>query len=166
MSTATLQVTTPSDREIALIRVFDAPRRLVFDCFTKPELLKRWGLGPRDWTLTECEVDLKVGGKWRFVTTKTDGQRMVMYGVFREIAVPERIVQTENFEPSWYSGEGLNTTTFIEEGGKTTLTVRCLYDSKETRDMVLKSGMEGGVSISYDRLAELLPTFAAEAVAA
>jgi uncharacterized protein YndB with AHSA1/START domain len=166
MSTATLQVTTPSDRELALIRVFNAPRRLVFDCFTKPELLKRWGLGPRAWTLTECEVDLRVGGKWRFVMTKTDGQKMVMYGVYREITAPERIVQTENFEQPWFPGEGLNTSVFIEEGGKTTMTITCLYDSKETRDMVLKSGMEGGASISYDRLAELLPTFAAEAVAA
>ena len=163
MSTATLQVTTPSDREIALIRVFNAPRKLVFDCFTKCELLKRWGLGPRAWTLTECDVDLRVGGAWRFVTTKNTGEKMVMLGEFREILVPERIVQTERFEQPWYPGEGLNTTTFVEEGGKTTMTIRCLYDSKEIRDTVLKSGMEGGASTSYDRLAELLSTFAAEA---
>jgi uncharacterized protein YndB with AHSA1/START domain len=155
MSTATLEVTTPSDRELALIRVFDAPRKLVFDCFTKCDLLQRWGLGPRAWSLTECDVDLRVGGKWRFVTTKNTGE-------FREIVVPERIVQTERFEQPWYPGEGLNTTTFVEKNGKTTLTVLCLYDSKEIRDSVLKSGMEGGVSVSYDRLAELLPTFAAE----
>ncbi len=162
MSTATLQVTTPSDREIALIRVFNAPRRLVFDCFTKPELLKRWGLGPRAWTLTGCEIDLRVGGAWRFVMTKNTGEEMIMYGVFLEIVAPERIVQTEKFEQAWYAGEGRNTTTFIEHSGKTTLTVTCLYDSKEIRDGVLKSGMEGGVSVSYERLAELLPVFAAE----
>ena len=166
MSTATLTITTPSDRELALIRVFDAPRKLVFDCFTKPELLKRWGLGPRDWNLTECEVDLRVGGKWLFVMTKTDGQKMVMFGVYREIAAPERIVQTERFETPWYPGEDLNTTVLLEEGGKTTMTITCLYDSKEIRDSVLKSGMEGGASVSYDRLAELLPAFAAEAVPA
>jgi uncharacterized protein YndB with AHSA1/START domain len=163
MSTATLQVTTPSDREIALIRVFDAPRRLVFDCFTKPELLKRWGLGPRAWTLTDCEIDLRVGDAWRFVTTKNTCEVMTMYGIFREILPPDSIVQTEKFEQAWYPGEGLNTTTFVEKDGKTTLTVTCLYDSKEIRDMVLKSGMEGGVSVSYDRLAELLPALAAEA---
>ena len=163
MSTATLQVTTPSDREIALTRVFNAPRRLVFDCFTKCELLKRWGLGPRAWTLTECRVDLRVGGVWRFVTTKNTGEKMVILGEFREVAVPERFVQTERFEQPWYPGEGLNTSTFVEQDGKTTMTIRCLYDSKEIRDTVLKSGMESGVSTSYDRLEELLPTFAAEA---
>ena len=78
MSTATLEVTTPSDREIALIRVFNAPRKLVFDCFTKCELLQRWGLGPRAWTLTECDIDLTVGGAWRFVTTKNTGETMIM----------------------------------------------------------------------------------------
>jgi uncharacterized protein YndB with AHSA1/START domain len=163
MSTATLEVTTPSDREIALTRVFDAPRKLVFDCFTKPELLKRWGLGPRAWKLTECEVDLRVGGAWRFVMTKDTGEVMIMSGVFLEIVAPERIVQTERFEKPWYPGEGHNTTVFVESGGKTTMTITCLYDSREIRDTVLKSGMESGASTSYDRLAELLPTFAAEA---
>ncbi len=95
--------------------------------------------------------------------TKTDGAKMIMLGEFREIVAPERIVQTERFEQPWYPGEGLNTTTFVEADGKTTFTVTCLYDSKEIRDTVLKSGMEGGASTSYDRLAELLPTFAAEA---
>jgi len=85
-----------------------------------------------------------------------------MFGEYREIVVPERIVQPERFEQAWYAGEGLNTTTFVESGGKTTLTVTCRYESKEIRDSVLKSPMEGGVSTSYDRLAELLPTFAAE----
>jgi uncharacterized protein YndB with AHSA1/START domain len=163
MSTATLELTTPSDREIAMTRVFNAPRQLVFDCFTQPELLKRWGIGPRAWTLTECEIDLRVGGKWRFVTTKNTSETMTIYGVFLEVVAPEKLVQTEHFEEAWYPGEGHNTTTFVESGGKTTMTIRCLYDSKETRDIVLKSGMEGGVSTSYDRLAELLPTFAAEA---
>jgi uncharacterized protein YndB with AHSA1/START domain len=162
MSTATLEVTTPNDREIAMTRVFDAPRELVFDCFTKPELLKRGGLGPRAWKLTECAIDLRVGGAWRFVTTKNTGEVMAWGGVFLEIVAPERIVQTERFEDSWYAGEGRNTMIFVESGGKTTMTITCLYDSKEIRDSVLKSPMEGGVSTSYDRLAEMLPTFAAE----
>ena len=93
MSTATLEVTTPSDREIALIRVFNAPRKLVFDCFTKPELLKRWGLGPRAWTLTGCDIDLRVGGRPGASTmTKNTGEVMVMSGVYLEIVAPERIV--------------------------------------------------------------------------
>jgi uncharacterized protein YndB with AHSA1/START domain/DNA-binding HxlR family transcriptional regulator len=160
--TPTLQISTPSDREISITRVFDAPRRLVFGCFTKPELLKRWGLGPREWTLTECEVDLRVGGAWRYVMTRTDGKEMKMDGVFREIVPPERIVQTEKFDQPWYEGEAINTTTFEEDGGKTILTVTLLYGSKEVRDGILKSGMESGVTVTYDRLAELLPTFTAE----
>ena len=162
-ATSTLKVTTPSDREIAMTRLFDAPRRLVFDCFTKPELLKRWGLGPREWTLSECEIDLRVGGAWRFVMTKNSGARMVMGGVFLEIGAPEKIVQTEVFEQPWYEGDAVNTTTFTEENGKTTLVITLRYDSKEIRDSVLKSAMESGVTVTYERLAELLPTFAAEA---
>lgn len=162
MSTATLEVTTPSDREIAMVRVFNAPRKLVFDCFTKRELLKRWGMGPREWTLTGCEINLRVGGAYRFVMTRNTGEVMAMRGVYLEIVKPERIVQTEQFEQSWYAGEGHNTSTFVEANGKTTFTLTLLFASKEIRDGVLKTGMEGGVSTSYDRLAELLPIFLAE----
>jgi uncharacterized protein YndB with AHSA1/START domain len=162
MSTATLMVTTPSEREIGLTRVFNAPRKLVFDCFTKPELLKRWGLGPREWKLTGCEIDLRVGGAWRFIMNKTDGSEMIMSGVYQEIAAPERIVQTERFEKPAYPGETLNTTTFTEKDGKTTLMIVVQCHSQEVRDMVLKSGMERGASIGYDRLEEMLPVFASE----
>lgn len=162
MSTETLTVTTPSDREIVMTRHFNAPRSLVFDCLTKPELLKRWGLGPRPWTLTVCEIDLRVGGSWRFVMSRGDGPEMIMRGTYREIAPPERIVQTEIFEPRWYEGEAVNTTTLTEENGKTRLTITVLYDSKEIRDAVLKTGMARGASEGYDRLAELLPLFTAE----
>ena len=162
MSTGKLQVTTPSDREILLTRVFDAPRHLVFDCFTKPELLKRWGLGPREWTLTGCDIDLRPGGAWRFIMIKTDGTEMIMSGIYKEIVVPERIVQTERFEKPAYPGETLNTTTFTEKSGKTTLNIVVQCHSQEVRDMVLKSGMEKGAGISYDRLEEMLPTFASE----
>jgi uncharacterized protein YndB with AHSA1/START domain len=162
MSTAaTLQVSTPTDREIALTRVFDAPRRMVFDCLTKPELLKRWGLGPAGWSLVECDIDLRVGGTWRFVMHGTGGKVMRMSGVYREIARPERIVQTERFDEPWYPGEAINTTVLTENAGKTTLSVTLLYDSPEIRDLVLKSGIEHGVSHSYDRLAELLATLPA-----
>ncbi len=161
--TGTLKVTTPSEREIVMTRVFDAPRGLVFDCFTKPELLKRWGLGPRGWTLPVCEIDLKVGGEWRFVIRGPDGKEMGMRGMYREIVRPERVVQTERFDD--YPGEALNTTVLVEQGGKTTLTVTLLYDSQATRDAVLKSGMESGAAASYDRLAELLPALLTEEVA-
>jgi uncharacterized protein YndB with AHSA1/START domain len=157
MDTGKLQITTPSDREIAMTRVFAAPRRLVFDALTKPELVKRWLLGPPGWSMPVCEIDLRVGGKYRYVWRReSDGTDMGMGGVYREITKPERIVATENFDQSWYSGEAVGTTRLVEQGGKTTLTQTMLYESKETRDEVLKSPMESGVGASYDRLAELV----------
>ncbi|MBZ6079135.1 SRPBCC family protein [Microvirga puerhi] len=153
----TLVVTTPSDREIVMTRVFDAPRDLVFDAHTKPQLLKRWLTGPDGWTMDVCDVDLRVGGTYRFVWRHAaGGSEMGMGGVYREIVRPECIVQTERFDQAWYPGEGLGTLVLREQDGRTTLTSTMLYESKETRDMVLKSGMEGGVSASYDRLATVL----------
>jgi uncharacterized protein YndB with AHSA1/START domain len=154
-NTGTLKVTTPSEREIVLTRVFDAPRSLVFDCLTKPELLKRW-FGPRGWSLSVCEVDLRVGGKWRFVLRGPDGQQMGMGGVYREIAAPERDVHTESFDD--YPGESIVTGVLVEQGGKTTLTGTILYESKVIRDAVIQSGMEHGAAETYDKLAELLPS--------
>lgn len=158
MKTAeTLTVTTPSDREIVMTRVFDAPRRLVFDAHTKPELVQRWLLGPPGWSMPVCEIDLRVGGKYRYVWRRdTDGTRMGMGGVYREIVAPERIVNTERFDEPWYPGEGLGTLVLTERQGKTTLTNTMRYESRAARDGVLKSGMEKGVAVSYDRLAELL----------
>ena len=151
-----LQITTPSERELVMTRVFDAPRSLVFDAWTKPELLKRW-LGVRGgWTFAVCEVDLKVGGRYRFVWRGPDGTLMGMGGVYREIVRPERLVATEKFDDPWYEGEALDTTVLVEQGGKTTLTTTVLYVSREVRDAVLKSPMESGVAESYDKLAELL----------
>jgi uncharacterized protein YndB with AHSA1/START domain len=152
-NTGTLQVTTPNDREIVMTRVFDAPRRLVFDAFTKPELLKRW-FGPRGWSLVVCEVDLRVGGTFRFVVRGPNGMKLGMRGVYREIAAPERSVHLESFDD--YPGESQVTTVLSEQGGKTTLTATVLYPSKEIRDAVIQSGMEHGAAESYDKLAELL----------
>ncbi len=152
----TLQVTTPSEREIAMTRVFDAPRSLVFEALTKPELLKRW-LGVRGgWSLVVCEIDLRVGGAYRYVWRKGDGPEMVMRGVYREVVPPERLVYTESFDDPWFPGEALDTTVLVERNGKTTLTTTVLYDSREARDGVLKTPMERGVAESYDKLAELL----------
>jgi len=152
-NTGTLKVTMPTDREIVLTRVFDAPRHLVFDAFFKPELLKRW-FGPRGWSLVVCEVDLKVGGGFRFVLRGPDGKQMGMRGVYREIVRPERSVHMESFDD--YPGESQVTAVFAEQGGKTTLTVAVLYHSQQVRDAAIKSGMEHGAAECYDRLAELL----------
>jgi len=152
----TLKLTTPTDREISMTRLFDAPRRLVFDAFTMPELVKRWLLGPPGWTMPVCEIDLRVGGAYRYVWRHADGKEMGMGGIYREIVPQERLVCTELFDEAWYPGEALVTTILAEQGGRTTLTSTMLYVWQETRDAVLKSGMERGVAASDDRLEELL----------
>ena len=156
MNPGNFKLTTRGDREIVLTRDFNAPRRLVFDAFTKPELVKQWLLGPPGWSMPVCEIDLKVGGAYRYVWRQdSDGAEMGMGGVFREIVPQERVVCTEVFDEAWYPGEALNTLLLSEQGGKTTMTTTLLYQSREARDAVLKSGMEKGVAASYDRLAEL-----------
>jgi len=156
MSTRKLEVTTPSEREIAMTRAFDATRSLVFDAWTRPDLLKRW-LGVRGgWTFAVCEVDLRVGGAYRFVWRGPTGNEMGMGGVYREIVRPERLVATEKFDDPWYEGEALDTTVFVEKDGKTTATTTVRYASQEVRDAVLKTPMATGVAESYDKLDEVL----------
>jgi len=156
-SAAPLQLTAPGEREIVMTRVLDAPRKLVFDAFTKPELLKQWLLGPPGWSMPLCEIDLRVGGKYRYVWRQdSDGTEMGMGGVYREIVVPERLVTTERFDEAWYPGEAVGTLVLVEQRGRTTVTQTMRYESREARDAVLKSGMEKGVAASYDRLADLL----------
>ena len=157
-----LKVTTPSDREIAMTRVFDAPRKLVFEAMIKPEFLKRWLTGPPGWSMSVCEIDAKVGGAYRYVWSGPDGETMGMGGVYREFTPPARLVATEKFDESWYPGEALVTMALTEHGGKTTFTLTVLYESKEARDGVLKSPMEEGVAYGYDRLAELLDSMEAK----
>ena len=152
-----LKIVASGDREIIMTRPFDAPRALVFEALTRCELLKRWLLGPPGWSMVVCKMDLKAGGAYRWVwRNDSNGTEMGVGGMFREIQPPERIVHTEKFDQAWYSGEGLITTILTEQAGKTTLTATLLYDSRETRDNVLKSPMESGVKASYDRLEELL----------
>ena len=152
-----LKLTTSGDRELVMTRVFDAPRNLVYDAFTKPELVRRWLLGPDGWSMPTCEIDLKVGGKYRYVWRRdSDGTEMGMGGVYREIVPNQKLVTTEKFDQAWYPGEAVGTLVLTEQGGKTTLTQTVLYQSKDARDGVLKSGMESGVSRSYDRLEEQL----------
>ena len=152
-NSGTLKVSLPTEREVVMTRVFDAPRRLVFDALTKPELLKRW-FGPRGWSLVVCEADLKVGGAWRWVLRGPDGRDMGMRGVYQEITPPEWLVSTESFDD--YPGESLNTLILSEEDGKTTFTITVRYASQEIRDAVIKSGMEHGAAECYDKLAEML----------
>jgi len=161
-NTGTLKVTTPSDREITLTRVFDAPRKLVYDAFTKPELLKRW-FGPRGWSLVVCDIDLKVGGGFRFVMRGPDGKDMGMRGVYRELVPPDRSVHMESFDD--FPGEAQVTAVFVEQSGKTTMAATVLYPSKEVRDAVIQSSMEHGAAESYDKLAELLNQTSSQEVA-
>jgi uncharacterized protein YndB with AHSA1/START domain len=151
-----LELTARGDREIVMKRVFDAPRTLIFEAFTKPELVRQWLLGPPGWSMPVCEIDLKVGGRYRYVWRHAEGAEMGMGGVYREIVSPERIVATEKFDQSWYPGEAVGTLLLVEQGGKTTLTQTIVYESREAREVVLKSPMEQGVAASYARLAELV----------
>lgn len=154
-NTGTLNVTTPTGTEIVLTRVFDAPRHLVFDALTRPELLKRW-FGARGWNLVVCEVDLRVGGTWRFVSRGPDGTDMGHGGVYREIVAPARLVYTESYDDQWYPGESLVSTDLDEQHGTTTLTSTLRYPSQEVRDVALSFPMARGVGEGYDRLAEVL----------
>jgi uncharacterized protein YndB with AHSA1/START domain len=160
----TLQVTLPSDREITMTRVFDAPRALVFDAFTKPKLVQRWLLGPDGWTMPVCEIDLRVGGKWRYVwRNDDDGSEFGMSGVYRELARPDRTVHTEIYSEDPNQTEAVVTTTFRESGGRTTMVATMRLPSKEVRDAIVATGMAEGAGKSYDRLADLLPEIAADA---
>lgn len=156
--TGTLTVSAAGDREIVMTRAFDAPRHLVFDAWTQPELVSRWLTGPDGWSFLVCEMDLRVGGKYRWVWWKgVEGTEMGMGGVYREIVAPERIVATEKFDNPWYPGEALVTTELTEEGkDRTLLTQTVLYESREARDAVLQSPMEEGVAAGYDRLDDVL----------
>jgi uncharacterized protein YndB with AHSA1/START domain len=157
------KVSTPSDREIQVTRDFDAPRRLVFDAFTKPALVRRWLLGPPGWTMPVCEIDLRVGGAYRYVwRSDKGGVQMGMGGIFREVIPIERLVATEKFDDAWYPGEALDTTEFVETRGITRTTITILYQSQEARDTARRSGMEHGMAAGYDRLEGLLPLFPGE----
>jgi uncharacterized protein YndB with AHSA1/START domain len=158
MNTGTLQVTTPTEREIVMTRVFDAPRSLVFEAWTNPEHLPHWMLGPEGWTMPVCEIDLRPGGAWHFVWRRADGTEMAMSGMYKEVTPPERLVSTESWGGNW--AETLNTLTLSEENGKTTITNTILYPSKEARDAALKTGMKEGASQGFDRLDEYLRTMA------
>jgi uncharacterized protein YndB with AHSA1/START domain len=158
-----LKVTTPTDREIVISREFNAPRELVWDTMSKPELLKRWLFGPPGWEMTVCEEDPRVGGTFRWAWSGPDGAAMSMSGVYKEVVPPERCVRTESFDFGCVPGGGeqLATLVLTEQGERTKLTITLLYASKEARDGAVASGMEHGMAAGYDRLDEILAMAAA-----
>jgi uncharacterized protein YndB with AHSA1/START domain len=161
MTAKPLSIATPGDREIVITREFNAPRELVFDALAKAELLKRWFNGPPGWQLTVCEVDFRIGGRYRFVWRGPDGMEMGLGGVHKEIVRPERVVRTEVFDQDWTGGETLGTSVFTEKSGRTTLTTTVVYASREARDGALKSGMAEGMEAGYQSLDAFLVEHAA-----
>ena len=153
---AKVKVVPKGAREFVITRSFNAPRELVFDALSKPAMLKQWLLGPPGWTFKVCKVDLRVGGKYRYVWRNHAGQEMGMGGVYKEVVRPERIVNTELFDQAWYPGEALATLVLTEAKGTTLMTITVRYESRKTRDGVLASPMEGGLEFSYQRLDALL----------
>ena len=158
MSSGTLKVTTPSDPEIAMSRTFDAPRHLVWRAITTPALVKRWLGVQNNWELAVCEIDLRVGGKYRYLWRGPDGAEMGMGGVYREVTPPSRLVATEKFDEAWYEGDGESRYELTEQDGKTTLTLIARYASKQARDGVLQSPATSGVEGGFDTLAKVLAT--------
>lgn len=152
-----LEITTPTDREIVITRSFDAPRELVWDAHTKPALVRRWLLGPPGWEMPVCEIDLRVGGKFRYEwEDKGRGKTMGMGGVFTEVVKHERIGSKEKFDDDWTGGETVNTQVFAQKGGKTHMTLTVLYASKQARDGAAASGMTDGMEAGYARLDQVL----------
>ena len=156
----TLKLTTPSDNELRLTRSFDAPRPLVFDCWTKPELVRRWMTGPDGWAFVVCDIDLRVGGSYRYVWRNLAGTDMGLRGVYREIETPQRLVSNELFDQDWTGGETLCTVVFTQQGKTTTATTTVLYASMEARNGAMQSGMEQGMATGFDRLEAVLTTLA------
>jgi uncharacterized protein YndB with AHSA1/START domain len=157
-----LTIAVSGDREIVMTRAFDAPRALVWDAVTRPDLLKRWLGVHNGWALAVCEIDLRVGGKYRYVWRGPNRAEMGMGGAYLEILAPERIVNTEKFDDPWYPGEGVGTMVLVEHAGRTTMTTTVTYESKAARDMVVASPMESGMAAGYNALDAVLASLGAE----
>jgi uncharacterized protein YndB with AHSA1/START domain len=162
-----LEVTLPNDLEVHLKRVFDAPPNVVFDAWTKPEIITRWMLGPPGWTMPVCEMDLRAGGKFRWRWRGEKGEEFGFTGVFREVTRPARIVHTEVYDPGDVGGnmggEALVTSEFAPQGGATLHTMTIRYQSKADRDAAVKTGMTDGMEIGNVRLDEILASTASAA---
>jgi uncharacterized protein YndB with AHSA1/START domain len=153
-TSGTAKVTLPTDTEILITREFDAPRHLVYKAWTTPELVRRWWAGQRG-RMTVAEIDLRVGGTWRYVMIANGGHEVAFHGEYREIVPDERIVNTEVYEGAPEGGAALNLVTFAEADGRTTLELLTRVDSKEVRDMIIDSGMEGGMQEGMDLLEQV-----------
>ena len=158
-SSGTAKVTLPADEQILITREFDAPRHLVYRAWTTPELVRRWWNAKRG-EVTSCEIDLRVGGTWRYVMVTDDGTEVGFHGEYREIVPDERIVSTETYEglPEGVSeeeGSTVNTATFTESDGRTTLTILVQAPNKVARDAIIDSGMEAGLQDALDLLEEV-----------
>ena len=152
-TTNSAKVTLPADTQILITREFDAPKQLVWKAYTTPDLIARWWGGEHG-KVTSVEVDLRVGGTWRYVLTANEGFEVAFHGEYREISEPERLVNTEIYEGA-PEGVGVVTTTLTESDGRTTLTQLCEYGSREVRDAVIDSGMESGMQESMDALEQV-----------
>lgn len=154
-----LRVTTPNETDLVLTRQLGARRELVFRALTTPDLLKRW-LGAQGWHLVECDIDLRVGGAWRFMSRGPGGATMGHGGVYREVVAPERLVYTESYDDQWYPGEALVTAVLteaeVDQSDRTVLTTTLTYPSREVRDAVTRTPMERGVGEGYTRLDRVL----------
>ncbi len=154
--TGKLQLTTPNDTDIVITRTFNAARQLVFDAHTKPELVRRWLLGPPGWTMPVCDIDLRVGGAYRYVWLNEQGTQMGMGGTYLDVHAPARIAATEKFDESWYPGEAKTHMTFVEHDKVTLLTLTVSYESTEARAIAMQSDMTQGMEWGYARLDELV----------
>ena len=150
-----LTITTPGDRQIVVVRQFDASRDLVFLCYSRPELLRRW-YGMPDWTTHICEIDFRVGGKWRLGQRSPDGYELASQGLYTGITAPERIEQTEYYDDNWTQGGTVNVLTLAEQAGATTATMTITFTSPEARAAAAASPMAVGMEIGFKRLDELL----------
>lgn len=153
---STMTLTLPSPTEARFTRTFAAPRALVFEAFTRPDLLRRWLIGPDGWVLSVCDVDLREGGRFRYQWTKPNGHSMGMGGTFVEIVPPSRLVHREIFDTDWTGGETLVTTELDERDGATHMTMTVRYASTAARDGALATGMTSGMEMSYARLDRIL----------
>jgi uncharacterized protein YndB with AHSA1/START domain len=153
-STGSTKYTTPSDREVVVTRVVNAPRRLVFAAWTEPRHLQRWLTGPEGWTMPVCEIDLRPGGRWRYVYRKASGKEMTLTGSVLEVVPVERFVTTESWGPEW--PDTVNTLVLTESEGRTTIALTITYVSKEARDAALDTGAMDGMNRAFELLDELL----------
>ncbi|HZY49613.1 MAG TPA: SRPBCC family protein [Devosia sp.] len=150
-----LTITTPGDRDIVVVRQFDAPRDLVFLCYSRPELLRRW-YGMPDWTTFVCDIDFRVGGKYRIGQRSPDGYELARQGVYTVIVEPERIDQTEYYDDDWTKGGSVNSLIFTEKDGRTTTTLTVTYSSPEARAAAVATPMADGMEIGFKRLDAVL----------